>query len=127
MKRSIQQRNRQGFTLIELMIVIAIVGILSAVAFGFYGDNVIASNRSEARSTLTEVAGSLEKCRSLYGSYNAAACNVALPQVSDTNYYSISATALAGTSLSRPRISLKRDHCCKTIGSVIPDSTSSQE
>jgi type IV pilus assembly protein PilE len=82
-----------GYTLIELMIVVAIVGILSTVAFGFYRDNVIASNRAEGRSVLSEVAASLEKCKSLYGAYNDANCNVADDVSSDTNYYEIDTTA----------------------------------
>jgi len=82
----------KGFTLIELMIVVAIVGILSAVALGWYGDNVIAANRSEGRATLTQVAASLEKCKSLFGAYNAADCNVANPVMSESNLYSIDTT-----------------------------------
>jgi type IV pilus assembly protein PilE len=95
-------RYSKGFTLIELMIVVAIVGILSAIAIGYYGDNVISANRTEGRATLTQVAGSLEKCRSLYGSYNHANCNVVFPLVSESNYYSIDASgaALASTSFT---------------------------
>ncbi len=90
----------QGFTLLELVIVMAIVAVLSMIAVGFYRDNVIASNRTEARATLTEVAGSLEKCRALYGRYNHANCNVAFPVASDSNLYSITAPAMANTTFS---------------------------
>ena len=93
-------KQTKGFTLIELMLVVAIVGILSSIAYGYYGDNVMSANRTEGRVTLTQVAGSLEKCRTLYGSYNAANCNVVLPVVSVTNYYSIDATAMAATSFT---------------------------
>jgi type IV pilus assembly protein PilE len=72
-------KHSKGFTLIELMIVVAIIGILSSIAFGFFGDNVIAANRSEGRAELTATAASLEKCRSLYGAYNAGGCNVTGP------------------------------------------------
>jgi len=82
-----------GYSLIELTIVVAIIGILSTVAFGFYRDNVIASNRAEGRAVLSEVAASLEKCKSLYGAYNSANCNVADDVSSDTNYYEIDTTA----------------------------------
>ena len=84
-------KHPHGFTLIELMIVLVIMGILAMVAAGYFGDSVIKANRTEARSALTTAAGSLEKCRSLYGAYNSARCNVAFPLVTDSNYYSISA------------------------------------
>jgi type IV pilus assembly protein PilE len=86
-------KHPHGFTLIELMIVLVIMGMLAMVAAGYFGDSVIKANRTEARSALTMAAGSLEKCRSLYGAYNSASCNVAFPIVTDSNYYSIS-TAL---------------------------------
>lgn len=86
-------KHSKGFSLIELMIVVAIIGILTTVALGFFGDNVIASNRSEGRAALSATAGSLEKCKSLYGAYNSANCNVAATVTSDTNYYTIDTTA----------------------------------
>ena len=93
-------RNNAGFTLIELMIVVAIVGILVMVGMNFFGENVLATNRTEARATLTQTAGSLEKCRSLYGTYNHANCNVALPVTTESNYYTISASAMTGTTFT---------------------------
>jgi len=82
----------KGFSLIELMIVVAIVGILSSIAFGFYGDNVIASNRSEGRALLSQTAASLEKCKSLYGAYDSDNCNVADDVSSESDYYEIDTT-----------------------------------
>ncbi len=87
----------KGFTLIELIIVVGIVGILSAVAFGYFGDSVMSAKRTDGRNALTETAASLEKCRSLYGAYDNANCSVALPFTTDDGLYTVSAVAAATT------------------------------
>ena len=92
-------KTSAGFTLVEIMIVVAIVGILTAVAANMYSDNVIASNRTEGRSALQTAAGTLEKCRSLYGSYQAANCNYA-DFTSESNYYNITIGNLSDTTFT---------------------------
>jgi type IV pilus assembly protein PilE len=91
-------RKSRGFTLIELMIVVAIIGIVSTIALGMYRDNIISANRTEGRSALQTAAATLEKCRSLYGSYNHANCNYA-DFNSETGLYSIT-SAIAATSFT---------------------------
>src|SRR6056297_1038251 len=53
------QRAQQGFTLIELMIVIAIVGILAAIALPAYQDYTIRAQMSEAMARLGEAKTSI--------------------------------------------------------------------
>lgn len=50
-----------GFTLIELMIVVAIIGILSAIAYPSYSQYVLRSNRADAQALMLETAQFMER------------------------------------------------------------------
>ena len=51
----------RGFTLIELVIVVAIIGILAAVAIPSYTAYVVRANRADAKDMLTEVMFEMER------------------------------------------------------------------
>ena len=55
------RRSQTGFTLMELMIVVAIVAILAAVALPAYQNSVMKTWRSKATACLTEMAQSMER------------------------------------------------------------------
>lgn len=65
------KRRGAGFTLIELMVVVAIVAIIATIAFPSYQDSIRKSNRASARAKMTEVEGRLASHYSDHGSYTA--------------------------------------------------------
>lgn len=69
--------NERGFTLIELMIAVAVVAILSAIALPSYNQYVLRSHRAEAKNMLLAVAQRLEQNYTLSGSYDTTPGNAA--------------------------------------------------
>jgi prepilin-type N-terminal cleavage/methylation domain-containing protein len=72
-----KRNNRsKGFSLIELMTTVLIIGVLSAIAWPMYQKTVQKGNRAEAKSGLNDVAQRLQRCYTVYGKFNDANCVV---------------------------------------------------
>jgi type IV pilus assembly protein PilE len=60
----------KGFTLIEVMIVVAVIGILAAIAYPGYTEHVRKTQRAEAAAALLDTAQLVERAFSQNGSYS---------------------------------------------------------
>jgi type IV pilus assembly protein PilE len=83
----------RGFTLIEVMIVVLIVGILAAIAYPSYLDSVRKSNRADAKVALNNAAQQLQRCYTLDNSY----ANCQIDTTSPEGFYTIALNANAST------------------------------
>ena len=127
--RTTQQTTQTGFTLIELMIAVAIVALLAAIAVPNYNRYVEKSRRTDATTALTRIAGQLERCYTQFGKYNDPDCDQyntvnAAGAKSEEEDYDLTIAAVAGsnakqsyvlTATARADGSQAKDEDCKTF------------
>lgn len=90
----------KGFSLIELMIVIAIIGILSAIAYPQYTDFVKRSNRSEAQREILRIANLQERYFVDTRSYTEGMTDLGLnadPFITESGFYRIDAEVVGSS------------------------------
>lgn len=88
-----------GFTLIELMIVVAVVAILATIALPAYTDAVRKSRRADAQSVLSEMAIRQEKWRANNTTYSSTGSEVGAPPAGSRilSHYTITTVGTAST------------------------------
>jgi type IV pilus assembly protein PilE len=86
--------NYRGFTMIELMIVIAVIGILSAIAMPQYNQYVLRGKLTEAVTQLSDLRVRLEQSYQDNRNFgpNAAACTVVMPTTPAVKFFTYTCT-----------------------------------
>ena len=107
-----------GFTLIELMLTIAIIAILAGIAIPSYQNYILKSRRADGKSAILDAQLKEEKWRTNNVSYTSTLADLVMPTTSVDEYYTV---AISNTSATTYKITATHtgvqtaDEDCKTL------------
>jgi type IV pilus assembly protein PilE len=121
----------KGFTLIEVMVVVAILGILAAIALPSYTEYVLRANRSDAKAVLMETSQFLERYYTTNNTYVGAAVLTAVSPKGATGTgvkydISFSVTPAAGADVYTLQAAPANSQTDDSCGNLTLSSTGAQ-
>ncbi len=90
-------KKNRGFTLIELMVVVAIIAILAAIALPAYNSYVMRSKLTTAQNALANYYVKMEQYFQDNRTYGAGTCGAPVPTSVDSKYFSVTCVSTATT------------------------------
>lgn len=109
-----RSRNR-GFTLIEVMIVVAVVAVLAAIAYPSYDEQVRRSRRADAQTALVELSQHMERHFTAKGTYVDATLPFdESPKQGDRKHYDLDLSGVTATTYTlraQPKGAMAKDRC----------------
>lgn len=88
----------RGFTLIELMIVVVVIGVLATMSFSIYSTKVIEGRRTDALNTLASISLAEERYRTSHTTYGGLLEVWHNTATSEGGYYSLAISGITETS-----------------------------
>ncbi len=119
-------KTQIGFTLIELMIVVAVVGILAAIAYPSYTESVLKGKRAQGRTAIAELMQQQERLATQRNCYIAFATDAggvaaAIPDATcgTTAAFPVPLKTFSGDSLANAAYLLSANACPTAAGGTL--------
>ncbi|PAV48170.1 pilus assembly protein PilE [Pseudomonas sp. HAR-UPW-AIA-41] len=110
------KRHMAGFTLIELMIVVAIIGIISAIAYPSYQEYVLRGNRSEGQAFLNDAAARQERYYAQNNTYADTAAKLGYANNnSSSSKYTLAISNVSATTYTLTATPAQTDSKCGNL------------
>ncbi len=109
----------KGFTLLEMITVLAIIGLLVTVSYPLYLHHILKTRRSSAQVALLQLASGLEQYRSIHNTYQGATLmDAGLDPYTENKYYQIGIKTLSDASylLETTPLGKQTEDSCGTLG-----------